>query len=487
MGTWGVINRARSSGPFDSALQHWGFQTVTSNALHPDICYNQLISYLVDPFFTKSCYIVPLALGIIIDMGSLTEGQFRDSIPDDIFQEARAASWHDDDGEDPFGPQPKRFMQTEHQKQQQKRDLEIRKVAWRLRKMRKDHQARRGLKKQKQRASPIGKLQPELILKLMQHIHLQDLHDFANSSARNRIIFKANGTAIYRGIEIEQFPDWKWIFGNTMHRTPAQLQHLKDAVSVEYPFQESGLEYMENFLQLLQTIDDNNFTSTQNVLFLQHMQDMVDMDLEAINPYASIKIARRTAICLRSLSFQRPQVVQEKDQVENGPLVQCQSLPWEARSQLITEQPASIQAEIRSILMTVIDNLYQWLERILIGWAFDHYGSPGHHRKPEEVKKWMSKLVTGLTLDVVAPQWYSVTTGSLPRLSFDRHSTIFDLSNRLVELLIGHNLGTWDALHSIGDVVAFGRSIGLNHEGRVEGTAAGQFVDSLGKDENTEA
>ena len=353
--------------------------------------------------------------------------------------------------------------------------------------MRKDHQARLRLEKQKQRASPIGELQPELILKLMQHIHLQDLHDFANSSARNRNIFKANGTAIYRGIEIEQFPDWKWIFGDTMHRTPAQLQHLKDAVSVEYPFQESGLEYMENFLQLLRTIDDNNFTGTQNVLFLQYMQDMVDMDLEAINPYASIKIARRTAICLRSLSFQRPKVVQEKDRVENGPLVQCQSLPWEARSQLITEQPASIQAEIRSILMTVIDNLYQWLERILIGWAFDHYGSPGHHRKPEEVKKWKSKLVTGLTLDVVAPQWFSDTTGSLPRLSFDRHSTIFDLSNRLVELLIGHNLGTWDALHSIGDVVAFGRSIGLNHEGLVEGTAAGQFVDSLGKDEHTEA
>lgn len=43
-----------------------------------------------------------------------------------------------------------------------------------------------------------------------------------NSSRTMLRIFKANETVTCRGIEIEQFPDWKWLFADTTHRTSAQ-------------------------------------------------------------------------------------------------------------------------------------------------------------------------------------------------------------------------------------------------------------------------
>ena len=400
--------------------------------------------------------------------------QTHESIPDDVYEAALAASQHDSDGEDPFGPQPKRFMQTEHQKKRQKRELYIRQVAFMLRKERKDQ------------SSPFRKLPSELILKLMQHIDLSNLLEFANSSKIIQCIFRANENAIYRGMEIEQFSDWKWLFGNTIHRTSAQLQHLKDAVSVEYCFGATVLASEENFLELLQMIDNKKFTGMQNAMFLQVMQDRVDTDIAAIESYTTQQIARRTAMCLRSLSFQRPIVVKEEDRGEDGELVQCLTLPWEAQSELIVEQPASIQAEIRSLLMITVRKIYCPLQTILKKWTRKYYSRPGNHRKPQEVKKWMSKLVTGLILQDMVPQWYSVIVGSSIKLSFEG-SSISKVANSLVRLLKAHNRGSVNVLEEVEDALQFGRSIRIDFEGLVDGTSAGNLVDRLGPSDDTGA
>lgn len=231
-----------------------------------------------------------------------------DDIPDDIYQAALAASQHDSDGEDPYEPQPKRFMQTEHQKRRQKRDLEIRKLAWTIRKMR--------LKKQKQRPSPFEKLPSELVLKLMQHTQLQNIVDLIKSSPINRKIFRANDEAVFRGIEIEQFPEWKWLFGDSKYRTSAQSQHLKNAIMSENRPKNLGAHgwaYDKQLLEFLRLIDNNEFTGVRNVRFLQDMQDYVDLDVKATESYARTTIARRTAICLRSLTFRRPDIVNEEE------------------------------------------------------------------------------------------------------------------------------------------------------------------------------
>ena len=393
--------------------------------------------------------------------------ELHESIPDDVYKAALAASQQDSDGEDPFGPQPKIFMQTEHQKKRQKRELYIRQVAFTLRKEREDQSSR------------FRKLPSELILKLMQHIDLSNLPDFANSSMINQSIFRANETAIYRGMEIEQFSDWKWLFGNTVHRTSAQVQHLKDAISVEYCFGATGLAFEERLLELLRIVDNKDFTGMQNVMFLQDMQDRVDTDIEAIESYTKKQIARRTAICLRSLSFRRPEVVKEDDRAENGPLVRCLALPWEARSELIVEQPVSIQAEIRSLLMIAVQKFYCPLQNILKRWTGKYYSNPGNHRQPQEVKKWMSKLVTGLILQDMAPQWYSKIVGSSIELSFEE-SSIFEVGNSLMHSLKVHDEGSVDVLEEVEDALQFGRSIGIDLEGLVDGTSAGDLVDLLG-------
>ena len=399
--------------------------------------------------------------------------EMHESIPDDVYEAALPLSQQDSDGEDPFEPPPKRFMQTEDQKKRQKRELYIRQVAYVLRKKRQDQSSR------------FRKLPSELILKVMQHSYLSDLLDLANSSEINECIFRANETAIYRGMEIEQFSDWKWLFGNTVHRTSAQVQHLKDAISVEYCFGATGLAWEERLLKHLQRIDNKKFTGMQNVMFLQDMQDRVDTDIEAIERYTTKQIARRTAICLRSLSFHRPIVVKEEDRGENGRLVHCQSLPWEARSELIAQQPASIQAEIRSLLTTTVQKYYCPFQAILVWWTRKYYSNPGNHRKPQEVKTWMSKIVTGLILQDMAPQWYSVIVASRIELSFE--SSIYDVGIDLIRLFKRHDKGSVDVLEEVEDALQFGRSIGIDLEGLVDGTLAGYLVDALGPSDDTEA
>lgn len=57
-----------------------------------------------------------MARDTITDVDPSTQiprSELQDSIPDDIWGPALSASQEDSHGEDPFGPQPKRFMQTE--------------------------------------------------------------------------------------------------------------------------------------------------------------------------------------------------------------------------------------------------------------------------------------------------------------------------------------------------------------------------------------
>lgn len=415
-----------------------------------------------------------MAPGDFADMESSAEIPFTLSptIPDDIFQAALATNEYDSDGEDPFGPQPKRFMQTEHQKEEQKRALEIRKVSWTLRKMRKN---RGQSKKRKQRPSPFQKLPSELVLKLMQHTRWENLDEFSQSSAINRSIFNANEKAVFRGIEIEQFPEWKWLFGDSKHRTPAQSQHLKDAVfSANQDPPPFGWLHGEQLFKVLRKIDNDEFTGVENVMFLQDMQDRLDVDIKATESYTEMKISRRSAVCLRSLTFQRPKIVNEKGGTEYRPI----ALSWEARSQLISEQPANTQAEFRSIMQIVIEKLYRELEQLVLEWERRHYRNPDNRGRPQELKKWMSKLITGLILEEVIPAWRAMTTGGLPTLLFVclYPQFISALNGVLAALLDMHDRGTADVIEKVRGGVEFGKSIGLDVEMLLEGTMAGDFL-----------
>ncbi len=435
-----------------------------------------------------------MASGGFVDVAQVLVRESQAEIPDDIFDAAFAASMHDSDGEDPFEPQPKRFMQTEHQKRMQKRDLEIRKVAWTIRKMRKQYEAQQQrmastigkmrehyeaqqqrLARQKLPPSPLERMPSDLVLKMMQHTDLRDLRNLISSSAINRNIFEANKKAVLRGMEIEQFPEWAWLFGNSKQRTPAQSQNLKDGIVSEglfYKPKQYGSIVEGWILKLVQKVDNNEFTGVGYIKFLRFMQNRLDADIKSTESFTDFKIARRTAICLRSLGFFRTEMVDEA--------LQWIDLPWEARSQRIREQPASIQAEIRSVLKFAIETIYHSVQDSVKGWILSsYYSDPGKHGKPQEIKKWISKLVTGLSLDVVIPKW---RRGSRRSSSFVWQSWDLVIEYDLLELFNEHDEGDENVIQKVEHGVEFGNSVGLDLERLLDGTLAGACLDVVRSD-----
>ena len=417
-------------------------------------------------------------------------------IADDVLEEAVEASRYPSDGEDPYEPQPKMFMQTEIQKARRKRKLEVRKVARTLRGWRKafgdakvDNIPRQRLK-QTQRPSPIDRLPSELILKLMQHTHVLSLRHLANTCMVHRSIFNANGIAVMRGIEIEQFLEWKWLFGYSQHRTPAQSQHLKSGFIAEFSCNPCDCRWKNDkkVIQALQVIDDNKFTGLMNVMFLQEIQNRLDSDIRATESYMAekmaTKIARRTAMCLRTLSFRIPSILEAgEDDVRFTfvPTIVTREQRWEARSQLIIDQPASIQAEIRFILQTLINDLYHRVRKVVMKWTLDHYSTPGNHREPQEVKRWMSNVLTGYILKEVIPRWYRVPECCLPTSGssgFYWERVFFSLADQMSRFLRAYGQRPMDGIQEVSGGLEFGRQIGLDVDGLLEGTRVGEYVDS---------
>ena len=396
-------------------------------------------------------------------------------IPDDIFQAAMAASEQDSDGDDPYGPQPKRFMQTEQQKRQYARDLEIRRVAYTIRKMKKTHQADlQRLQEQEQHGSAFEQLPTDLILMLMQHTHWQDIYNLSNSSAINRGIFQANEKAVYRGMETAQFPEWEWLFGNSKRRSPAQAQHLKDAILTMTLA--NGWVPDDQLLEILQMIDQNEFTGKRNAMFLQGMQDNLDMEHRAIESYTGKKISRRTAMCLTSLAFHRPYIMWEEDTILDKPYVNFDDLPWDARCQLVNEQPASIQAEIRLFLKVVVETFGEVLQAVVRQWI-ERNQSAVYQQTPGVVKKWMSKLMAGLILEALIPAWQVEAFESAP---FNWDYYISDLDEELREVLDEYDGGNVNVINKAAkDGVEFGKIIGLALEGFLDGTSAGEAFDKM--------
>ena len=395
---------------------------------------------------------------------------------DDVFQAAMAASEQDSDGDDPYGPQPKRFMQTEQQKRQHAQDLEIRRAAYTIRKMKKTRKADyQRLKKQKQRGSAFEKLPTDLILMFMQHTHWRDVYNLSESSAINRSIFQANGKAIFRGMETEQFPEWEWLFGNSNRRTPAQAQHLKDAImTMTWAYDWAA---NDQILEILQMIDQGEFTGKRNAMFLQGMQDDLDTEHRAIESYVGRKVSRRTAICLRSLGFQRPSIVREENRTEDKPSVKSVDLPWDARCQLVNEQPARIQAEIRLFLKAVVENFGDVLQAVVRQWIGQNQSSSVHQQRPGVVKKWMSKLMAGLILEALIPSWRVEALVSTP---FNWEYYISDLDENLREILDEYDGGNVNVIDNAAkDGVEFGKSIGLALDGFLDGTLAGEAFDRM--------
>ena len=376
-----------------------------------------------------------------------------DLIEHDDSEDAVEVSRDPSDGEDPVEDHPKISMQTSSEKDRQKRHLETE-------------------ENQTQRPSPFDKLPSELILKVMQHTHITSLRGFVNSSKINRSIFDANSNAIFRGMEIEQFSEWKWLFGDSNHRTPTQSQYLKGGFinSVHWWREERGIE-------VLQMINDNRFTSQKNVMFLQTIQNCLDMDMQAAEAYMATKIARRTAMCLRAISFSIPSVLEDDGDFVTS--ITTREQPWEVRSQLITEQAASIRAEIRSVLQALIGDYFHTYQFVMMLWTSTVDRIEANHRQPQELKRWMSNLLTGYVLKDWIPRWsippWPRTQESL-RMSYWDASNFFKRAD-FIQFLASCCRRPRDGIRKISHELEFAKSIGLDVDGLVEGSELGEHID----------
>lgn len=117
----------------------------------------------------------------------------------------------------------------------------------------------------------------------------------------------------------------------------------------------------------------------------------------------------------------------------------------------------------------MVEDLYYNVQEVLKQWTFRHYNSPGNHRKPQEVKKWMSKIVSGLILEAVIPSWHAETSAFSPAPFFSwKHSSMY-LAHNLCDLLEDHDEGIVEGLEAVKSGVEFGRRIGMNVEGLFDG------------------
>lgn len=134
-------------------------------------------------------------------------------------------------------------------------------------------------------------------------------------------------------------------------------------------------------------------------------------------------------------------------------------------------------------LYIVIEKIYHTLQHVVRLWSWQYYNSPGEHLKPQAVKKWMSKVVTGLILESVMPQWRAETISPSQVPCFMWKDSRIDLAGDLVKVLNEHDIGKEDAIQAVKNGVEFGKRIGLDVGRLLDGTMAGEYIDIFGEEE----
>lgn len=377
--------------------------------------------------------------------------------------------------ENPYDPQPKRFMQTEHQKKARAEELEKKMIIWTFEKMKKAHrerQQRLRWKKLKQSA-PFERLPTELVLNLMEHTDPDDIHFLAQSSKSTYGIFKAHENACYNGMAAEQFSDYKWLFGESKQRTLEQCTNVYDAIfSSNYLVLDN-----QGLLRILEAVGDEGLMGWRNLAFLQDMRNWTDDNTDGIERYTGLRVARRTVTCLMSFGFKRPFVIED---MQGQAALQYEDLPWEERFSRFNSQPASVQVEIRGVVRTMILKIANELD--LMGqqtteWICNYYDADDGMvlEEPKRLKKWMAELAVGLILEVVIPHWglYRHTTIPIPGATPFRlckhiqclwQPLVRQIGIRYQSMLEGRTDGEDTVLQEVASGVKFAERIGLDIE-----------------------
>ena len=260
-----------------------------------------------------------------------------------------------------------------------------------------------------------GRLPREIRLYMMWFIRPTDLKKLVLSGQSTKEIYERNRRSIWRGIEVEQYQEFRWAFGDSKHRSAIQRQTIKDFLVCRYdPYKMPRI-----VLEACKLVDHGMFTGACNAGFLQDMSAMLDGNAR-INP----QISRQTLLCLVMLTVWRVSY--------NGLQLTChppaglryrlniRPLTVDERIGIIEQHTAVVQVRIRVSLERLVKKIaiivVRWAEeenvapammgRWTVDWMEEYLGPEKKDPKMEknQLGQWIGHLVAGLIFDTVFSQ-----------------------------------------------------------------------------------
>ena len=358
--------------------------------------------------------------------------------------------------DDPFGPQEKKFMQTETQKRRAAKELRDRQTAYKLAlSMRICCKMLNFMRKMRAALNfdqKFGNLPAELRLHIMRHTHIYDLISLLLSGKAFDVVIEANETATLRGIETEQFSKFKWLFGDSVRRSEQQWLALKDCIIL--------LHHPDVLDEVLKASQFPN-SSKARAFHLEALQTILN-NITWIT--AVTTLTSRAALCFTMFAA----LARHENHAD----------AMERRIELFEWQPQAIQREIREFLeggviqvlncLNADDRYHTMLGHVTCFWIEAYLKLPETDRKLERASMgpWIANLVAGYILEDV-PQ-HLIYHGA-ESIAYAIHSDAGWFGEAL-ELELEHQ-GHCDKLWKEGR--DFAKRIGFDHFKILRGTVVG--------------
>ena len=269
----------------------------------------------------------------------------------------------------------------------------------------------------------LKRLPYELILHIMRHTPLPHLDDLLSRSKAAAEFFETCKYALFRGMEIEQFSDLEWLFGNSIHRSFKQKHALKDCLYLTLDWKSD-----EELFDIFKRVDEGKFAGRDNIESLQSIDNLIDVMTGRFN------LTRRAAMCL--IMFRLDRVVLHEDNgvtldedetksqstdPDTANCISIRGLPMVERIELYQNQSVEIQAELREAIELAVFTIIRFLDssaapfatrhgspllgKVTVRWIRHYYGPKKTDDKMELkfMGRWLANLAVGYVLHSFLP------------------------------------------------------------------------------------
>ncbi|MCJ1458395.1 hypothetical protein MMC28_008767 [Mycoblastus sanguinarius] len=307
----------------------------------------------------------------------------------------------------PFTTPPTAFLQTPWQKERTRNSVREN-MDLAMKKMKKAHRERQQRLRKEKKQATLETLPNEIMLHIIRHMDPHDIRSFRLSGEVPNQISRVHDRACRRGMELEQFSEYKWLFGDSTKRSPTQIQHMRDAVihcHLNEPTHPKASTVNPSLRRMLDLVDSDQCDGWVFLCFLKQTQIMLDWDLACFETCARMKIKRRAAIVFQRLTIQRMRASESQSLIRppEGPPQEPSFRHWSMKERMafLNEQPLDIQREICLALERVVSGVAEKLQLMGEGyWKVVHgfYLETGLDRVPKKVQQQMGELVVGVIL-----------------------------------------------------------------------------------------